>query len=255
MIHDFTHKQYEKLLHTIYASSYICSTVYDYLTSPNKQSIIMRHDVDRAIERALKMAQIEHNFGIKATYYFRTVDDVFNPEIITEIADMGHEIGYHYETLDKAKGNVDEALHLFGQELSEFREIADVKTVCMHGNAFASWANRDIWNNYNFNDFGIIGEPYLSIDYNNVLYLTDTGRTWAGAKVSVKDVVQTSYDQKTSTTDGVIDLIKSERFSHMCLVVHPHRWCDNYVSWLWELVWQNTKNVGKRGIVLYRKNW
>ena len=92
----------------------------------------------------------------------------------------------------------------------------------------------------------------IKCQYNNVLYLTDTGRTWAGKKVSVKDVVNTSYDQKVSTTNGVIDLIKSEQFFNICLVVHPHRWCDNFSAWLWELVWQNAKNVGKRGIVWYR---
>ncbi|MBA7531110.1 hypothetical protein ES705_23321 [subsurface metagenome] len=35
--------------------------------------------------------------AIKGTYYFRIVTQSFNPEIIEQIAELGHEIGYHYE--------------------------------------------------------------------------------------------------------------------------------------------------------------
>ena len=254
MLRDFTLKRYRELLSAAAASTYAPTTVRDYLTSPAKRCLILRHDVDRTPERALEMARVERGMDVTATYYFRHRAGVFDPAIMSEIADMGHEIGYHYETLDKAKGDVDEAVCMFEGELAEFREIVEVKTVCMHGNPLASWTNRDMWRRYDFRDFGIIGEPYLSIDYTDVMYLTDTGRTWAGEKVSVKDVVDTQYDRKVSSTDGVIDLIGSERFPHICLLAHPNRWCDNFGSWLWELVWQNTKNIGKRGIVWYRNS-
>jgi len=45
---------------------------------------------------------------------------------------LGHEIGYHYEVLSKANGDYETAVELFEQELSEFRKITDVKTICMH---------------------------------------------------------------------------------------------------------------------------
>lgn len=253
MPRDFTLERYNELLSVAVSSTYTLLTVQDYLTAPAKRSLILRHDVDRVPERAFEMARVEQGMDVAATYYFRHRPGVFDPEIMSEIADMGHEIGYHYETLDKAKGDVDEAVRMFESELDEFREIADIKTVCMHGNPLASWSNRDIWGRYDFKDFGIIGEAYLSIDYTDVIYLTDTGRTWAGAKVSVKDVVDTQYDCGVSSTCGLICLIRSERFLNICLLAHPNRWCDNFGSWLWELVWQNTKNIGKRGIVWYRK--
>ena len=48
---DFTHAKYEEL----------CKAMVDFI----------RHDIDRKPERALKMAEIEHDFGVKSTYYFR----------------------------------------------------------------------------------------------------------------------------------------------------------------------------------------
>ena len=73
---------------------------------PNK-FIIIRHDVDYGndLPYTLKMARKEAEMGITATYYFRTHDDVFKPDIIREIADLGHEIGYR-----EARGDNDKLL-------------------------------------------------------------------------------------------------------------------------------------------------
>ena len=38
-------------------------------------------------------------------------------------------------------------------------------------------------------DFGIIAEPYFDVDFDEVFYLTDTGRRWDGDSVSVRDKV------------------------------------------------------------------
>jgi hypothetical protein len=67
------------------------------------QSVIaLRHDVDRSPNYALKTAQIEHDLGIRGSYYFRIVPESFDAGIIERIAELGHEIGYHYEDVDLA---------------------------------------------------------------------------------------------------------------------------------------------------------
>lgn len=244
---DFTLRKYKELCQAIISSEYAPLTIHDYLKqNHNEKSIILRHDVDRKPIRAQKMAQTEHEFGIKSTYYFRTVKEVFQPRIIKQIAGFGHEIGYHYEVLDKAKGDITEAIEIFEQELKDLREIADVTTICMHGNPLTSWVNRDIWKEHNFNDFDIIGEAYLSIDYTKVPYFTDTGRSWNSSKYSIKDVVQTDiYSGKIKSTDALIGLIKNESQKNICILTHPNRWTDNFGDWFTELIWQNIKNIGK----------
>ena len=257
---DFTLTKYKELCQTIASSEYVPLTVHKYLTQDDfNKCIILRHDVDRAVTRALDMAQLENEYGIASTYYFRHTEDVFRPEIMRKIADMGHEIGFHYEVMDKAKGNAEKAIEIFRQELEDMRMVAEVTTVCMHGNPLASWSNRDLWDKYDFKDFGIIGEPYLSLDYNKILYLTDTGRTWADLNIRVKDVVDTfggsantRFTVKIASTDDVIEVVKSEEVPQMCILAHPNRWCDNTVGWTKELLFQNIKNIGKAGIVWYR---
>jgi hypothetical protein len=253
---DFTLSKYKELCQAIFFSEYIPLTVHDYLTQEYTiKCIILRHDVDRKPDQALKIAQIEYELGLRSTFYFRLVKEVFQPEIIKQIESLGHEIGYHYEVLDKAKGNTNKAILIFKEELDELRKVANVTTICMHGNPLTSLVNRDIWIHHNFKDFRIIGEAYISIDYNKVSYFTDTGRAWNSSKHSIKDIVRnnTNNNEKIKSTDELISLIKNCIPESICIVTHPNRWTDNFSSWLTELMWQNIKNTAKVAIKYRRK--
>ena len=260
VLRDFTLKKYQELIEAIRSTGYKTTPVHDYLVSPEGRCIILRHDVDRSVDRNLAMARLEAEYGVRSTYYFRHVEDVFIPSAIEEVEELGHEVGFHYEVMDKAKGDTEKALEIFRMELEDLRRYAEVTTACMHGNPFASWSNRDLWKDHDYKDLGIIGEPYFSIDYSRVLYLTDTGRTWADRNIRVKDVLETpdnkmstKYGKKIKSTDDVINLVRNEEVEQICILAHPNRWCDEIVGWTKELVMQNIKNVGKAGIIQYRK--
>ena len=62
--------------------------------------VILRHDVDLKPQNSLTTAKLEHELGIKGSYYFRAVPESWNEDIIKEINSLGHEVGYHYETMD-----------------------------------------------------------------------------------------------------------------------------------------------------------
>jgi hypothetical protein len=245
---DFTLKIFKALCTEVKDRGYFPLTVSEYCSGKmdsNDKNIILRHDVDRKIDTVLRMANCEYEMNIRATYYFRYTPEVFKPAIIRKIEDLNHEIGYHYEVLDKTNGNNEQAIVLFEKELERMREIADIQTICMHGNPLKPWSNRDLWKSYDYRKFGIVGEPYLSIDYNKFLYLSDTGRSWSG-KYSVKDIVDKPFIEKIRHTEDIINLIQKGKYPNICLLVHPNRWSDNTVEWCGELIWQNFKNLGKQ---------
>lgn len=68
----------------------------------NKPKIFLRHDIDVALGKAAEMAEMEQEFGIRATYMILVNSPVYSIEtlssksIILEIASMGHEIGLHF---------------------------------------------------------------------------------------------------------------------------------------------------------------
>jgi len=236
---DFTLKKYEDLCRAIKNSKSDSFTVKDYLSSKVKNNfIIMRHDVDRSPKNALKLAKIENKYNIKSTFYFRL--KTFDKKIMNQIKNLGHEIGYHYESLDEAKGNFEKAKELFIKNLKKFKNF-NIKTVCMHGNPLTKWTNKDMWEKYNLKKLGIIGEAYLSIDFNNLNYFSDTGRKWNSEKYSLKDKTESKLI-KIKNTDMLINAIQNNKTKKAYILTHPCRWNDNIFYWTKELIIQNIKN-------------
>jgi hypothetical protein len=243
---DFTLEKYAELCKAL-KSNYKTMSVLNYLAADNDGHIaILRHDVDKYPDRSLSMAKVEHSMNIASTYYFRMVPGIFDKKIIGEITSLGHEIGFHYEVLDKAEGNMSKALEIFAKELEEIRTIVDIKTVCMHGSPLKKWRNLDIWNQAKLEDFQLTGEPYLSIDYGIVQYYTDTGRRWDGDKVSIDDHVVQDKEHVVHSTDELISLLEKKIHKQILIQTHPQRWTEGTGAWAKELVGQNVKNVGKR---------
>ncbi len=253
---DFTLRKYEELCKTIKKSNYPIIRLKDYFKEPDhKRFIILRHDVDKLPENALAMAQLERSLNISSTYYFRTIPEVFNQNIIKKISDLGHEIGYHYEDLTQTKGDLKKALQLFKKDLKQLRKITNITTICMHGSPLSKWNNSDLWKKHDFKKYGIIGEPYLSIDYNEIGYFTDTGRTWCD-KGSIRDFVNNSLvcEKTIKSTNDLIKFILSKKFKKIIVLVHPQRWSVKSDEWLKELIAQNIKNIGKELILKKIKN-
>ena len=202
---DFTVKKYQQLLQAIKASGYVVQPMVSFMEKPADRVIVLRHDVDERPENTLPLAKAEHRMGIQSTYYFRIVRISNNPDVIKEIAGLGHEIGYHYEDYSSCKGDIKTAIKRFQENLTYFRQFYPVKTVCMHGSSMSGFDNKDLWKHYAFSDFGLVGEPYLTIDYSDVLYLTDTARTWNGEKYSIRDSVNSRVmETGICKTDDII---------------------------------------------------
>ena len=218
----------------------------------------LRHDVDLRPENSLKTALIEHSMNIKSTYYFRAVAQSYDEQIIKKIANLGHEIGYHYESLTTVNGDLEQAYTDFKTNLERFRKIAVIQSICMHGSPRSPWDSRDLWKYYNYHDLGLLYEPYMDTDWSNTLYLTDTGRRWDGYKVSVRDKIpqwQEQWDKQGLTfhsTDQIIAALKDPYSTlrqsklEMHITTHPQRWNNIGARWLRELVVQNIKNIVKR---------
>ena len=244
---DFTLKKYKELLQILIKKNYNFQTFDEFLSMPKDNTIILRHDVDLIPENSLKFAEIQHQHGVKGVYYFRAVRESWDERIISKIHDMGHEIGYHYENLSVCKGNYQDAIIDFEDNLAKLRRLASVSTICMHGSPMSKFDSKDLWKKFDYKDFGIKGEPYFDTDFSDVYYLTDTGRRWDGDKVSVRDKVNSNYKLSFSTTNDIIEsIIKKEMPSKVMFTFHPQRWHDNYFYWTKELIYQNFKNLVKR---------
>ena len=258
---DFTLNRYKQLIEALIAQGYDFQTFHEYITNPGKKSIVLRHDVDARPQNSLILAEIEHDFGIRGTYNFRSVAQSWDEKIIHCISKMGHEIGYHYEELSTFSGNAKQALEAFDQNLERLRQIAPVSTICMHGSPRSKHDSRDLWKQFDYKDLNIIGEPYLDVDFTKVLYLTDTGRKWDGERVSIRDRVNPIQKKLLSDKGYFIrntnDIIKAANDKalpdQLMITIHPQRWHRLIAPWVVELLFQKLKNVVKGALNIWRK--
>lgn len=252
---DFTIRIYRELLDNFIKAGYGFQTFHQYLQTPGPSAILLRHDVDARKSHSLRFARIQHEKGIVGTYYFRVIPNVYDEDMIREIYDMGHEIGYHYEDMDFAKGDPQLAIRLFEKHLEQIRRVAPVHTICMHGSPRSRFDNKEVWKHYDYRGYGIAGEPYFDLDFNRIFYLTDTGRRWDGDAVSVRDKVKSHFHHRFRSTAEIIQSVQQGHFPESAMLnFHPQRWTDDPSVWLLEKYQQKAKNTVKYYIIQSRKS-
>lgn len=251
---DFTLAKYQQLCQAIIDADYQVITIRQFLEAENPPTnvAILRHDVDRKPKGALEMARMEAGLGLAATYYFRHTGNVYKPGLIKQVAGLGHEVGYHYETLAKAGGDPAKAFQGFQSELSEFRGICEIQTISAHGSPLSKWDNIDLWQEYDFSKLGLAGDAVVSMDFEQVAYYSDTGRTWHGQNYKLRDKARGRPLPQIDTTDQLIELISSRPFDQLCVLVHPNRWCDGKAGWMKEWLTDAAANRVKQMLLFMR---
>lgn len=250
---DFTTSQYRQLLQALLSNGY--QPVLRFGAMPDSTEVLLRHDVDKRPDCSLRLARIEAEMGVRSIYYFRTVPESLDEGALRQISRLGHEIGYHYESLTTCNGNVDAAYQDFCQNLNRLSNIVSspIATICMHGSPRSPYDSKDIWQHYDYRPLGIDFEPYFDTDFSQTLYITDTGRRWDGYRVSVRDKIPQYQDKWNAeglvfhTTSQVIDSLQeiSGKYPRLMVTTHPQRWLPFGVGWCKELGLQNIKNIIK----------
>ena len=244
---DFTIKKYSRLLRSLQQNGYEFITFEDYCLGVRmNRFVILRHDVDEMAHNALEIAEVENKLGIISTFFFRIVKHSNHPEIIRKIVSLGHQIGYHYEDLAMANGDKELAYTNFQKNLKYFRSFAPVATICMHGSSMSEFDNRLLWQTYDYKNDGIIGEPYFSVNFNEVFYLTDTGYCWDGYKTAVRDTAPNKFNLSFHTTDDIIEAINQGLLPNQVMILAHTLWTDNLLKWLFIYVREKSRNSVKR---------
>ena len=252
MANNFSASAYENICKEILINNYQILTFEQLFQSQldhDYQFCILRHDVDRFAKNSLNIAKIENNLGIKSTYYFRTTKSSFNKKVIQTIKNLGHEIGYHYEDFAVSSGNYNNAIERYEKNLNRFKELGiDIKTISMHGSPGRKHSSYKLWDKYNYKIKEIIGDANLDVNFNDIYYITDTGRSWANEN-NLRDYAEGSLVHSISNNIDLIKFIKNNNNS-LILQNHPERWISNIFefsrSYSLDFLTNNLKKIYKR---------
>jgi hypothetical protein len=252
-VKDFTLQRYQEYLDAICSQTFPFYTFCNFMELREKPErfCLVRHDVDRKPANALNMAKLEYAMKVKATYYFRTKQETFKPDIIREIAGMGHEIGYHYESLSDTDGSIPLALEDFESNLERFRKIVPVKTISMHGRPLKPYDNRDIWRipeNHELlkSKFNLSGEVYLDIDYSDIAYINDTGRNWTSGESNRRDKVDSNISADFNSGEDLLRYLQGKPHPQIIFQIHPERWSDDLFDYCSQFAKDTFINAAKR---------
>ena len=124
---NFSFEHYRDIIQRYISAGYHFQSFCD--EEKHAKRIYLRHDVDRSLHKAVKIAEVEAELGIKATYFLRLHSKFYNCysyvglSNIRSIISAGHELGLHTEFYDMAKIFDLEPLKVFELEKKVLEEI------------------------------------------------------------------------------------------------------------------------------------
>ena len=101
MAEEFSPSGYRTLLGSLFRSGYEVTGFHN--ADPDRQHLVLRHDVDMCLESAVEMSELEARAGVSATYFVHICSDFYNPlsnasqAQLKRIMRAGHEIGLHFD--------------------------------------------------------------------------------------------------------------------------------------------------------------
>lgn len=213
------------------------------LNQPENTSwIVIKHDVETNVSKALELAKIENKHNIKATYFVQAdlLDE--NYKILQEIKALGHEVTYHYDVMDANLGNIDEAIKEFTYNINKFKKYGfSVETVCPHGNPVMirnGWSsNKDFFRNKVVqkifaNILDIVVDLPNKINY-KYIYISDAGYSWKEIVNIENNDVKNYGDLDIKDYKELLVTIKNQ--DNVILSTHPHRWKKNTFKFICNL--------------------
>jgi hypothetical protein len=140
--------------------------------------ILLRHDIDFALDNALQIARLEQEIGIKSTFFIRTsgkYNIMYYPNqiIIREILSLGHEIGLHYSLeIPKLINESDE--HFFSREKGLLEDVLgqNIKGICLHDPN--SCNKLDI----GLSKYNLLYDAYAEYFFSRLKYISDSRGSW-----------------------------------------------------------------------------
>lgn len=195
----FTYASYEKLIQKLRDQEYEFTSYKDY--EKYDKTVILRHDIDTDIPKAIEMAEFESKkCGVKSTYFVLLRSDFYNAfserskRGLNEIKRLGHTIGLHFDELYyPSQSNIVDCIEAEVKMLEDL--LGDVVTaVSMHRPS-----KKTLQGNYVISN-GIVANSYATEFFNEFKYVSDSRRNWR---------------------EDVNTIVKSDKYKRLHILTHP----------------------------------
>lgn len=198
----FTYKSYKSLVNLLESNNYkFCSFTNENQYDKDDKLVILRHDIDLSIQKAVELAQLEYDLGVKSTYFILVSTDFYNIFSksslykLKKILSLNHELGLHFDESKYICKNNQDIKNYVNKEIKVLEMCLDSKinTVSMHRpSKFV--LNNDI-------KFDNIINCYSNKYFNEYKYLSDARMNW---RENVEDIISSNLYKKIQiVTHGI----------------------------------------------------
>jgi hypothetical protein len=128
----WTLNDYSGSIQSYLENGYKVTSFAEYLTDPATKHLILRHDVDFALEPALKIGKLDAELGATSSFYFRVHAKNYNLfsvqglSTVDHLMNLGHEVALHLEEGIERIGQREKWANLDGQKDS-FEKLLGIK--------------------------------------------------------------------------------------------------------------------------------
>jgi len=176
---EFTENGFLRLLRALKTANYRFARYHESIV---ERHVLWRHDVDFSMHRATRLAAIEAEEGVVATYFINPHSAFYNllePEIsrlAARIRELGHEIGLHFDAgaYSVPIWKQPELEHALARERTLLENMLGFRIDCV------SWHNPDLSNLLDFDADEIAGlaNAYGARVRRDYAYCSDSNGYW-----------------------------------------------------------------------------
>lgn len=173
---NLTIQQYINLLHL--AKNKFSFTTYDKIDAYDN-FILWRHDIDLSLNRALVLAKEEHALGVQVTYFINMHSEYYNIyeksqyDIISDILDLGHSIGLHFDTSFYEISDENKLELYIGEEKDQIEKLFQTN---LHAFSFHNPSATDL--QFTKSSYSGLVNCYSDRFRKNVPYCSDSNGIW-----------------------------------------------------------------------------
>lgn len=205
---EFTLTAYENLLHKAKEHFLFCSyTDYD----PDGSFVLWRHDVDLSLEQAARLAAIEKNQNVRATYFIHLHNEFYNAldsnslKLMRDILNCGHSIGLHFDIWYYGIQSLEQLLYWlkFEKKILENLLHVEIPVFSFHNTNEYSMSFEEI-------SYAGMINTYSAYFKQKVTYCSDSNGYWRFKKLS--------------------DVLTDSSVKRLQVLTHPGWWTEGELS-------------------------
>ncbi len=176
---EFTYNNYRTLVNTLKKDySFTCFSKVKFSNEPIEKKVLLRHDVDVSLERALEMAEIEYELGVPAIYFLYLRSPFYNifsgneEKIIRRIIKLQHYIGLHFDFAKYENLAISEMSYQIKREVDFMQDFYSIK---LDSVSFHRPLSQEFFQRLELSNYPHTHEPVF---VNNFKYLADSRAEW-----------------------------------------------------------------------------